>query len=78
VFWRGLQDKRMKHLKENNRTYLSHLLFAGKIGLTLLFSGAVFLLHALFPICNIPKMWNLEQTSNKLFKWNEETIRKKR
>ena len=67
----------MRHLKKNNETYLSHLLFASKIGLTLIFRGAIFLLHAFLPICSIPNMWNLKNTSNKLYKWNEYTIRRK-
>ena len=67
----------MRHLVKNNETYLSHLLFASKIGLTLIFRGAIFLLHAVFPICSVPRMWNLENTSTKLYKWNEYAIRRK-
>jgi len=67
----------MKHLKKNNETYLSHFLFAGKVGFTLLFISTIFLLHALFPICSIPKKWNLENISTKLYKWNEYAIRRK-
>jgi len=66
----------MNHLKQNNETYLSHLLFAGKVSLTLLFVGSVFLLHALFPICNIPKKWNLVSTNIKLYEWNEYTLKR--
>ena len=68
----------MKHLKQNNETYLSHLLFAGKVSLTLLFVGIIFLLHALFPICNIPKKWNLESTTVKLYKWNEYILKREK
>tara|TARA_R110000824_G_scaffold153926_8_gene325751 strand:+ start:2802 stop:3008 length:207 start_codon:yes stop_codon:yes gene_type:complete len=68
----------MKHLKENGENYLSHLLFSGKVGLTLLFRGVVFLLHGLIPICSIPKKWNLEETSLKLFRWSEYTNRRKK
>jgi len=67
----------MKHLKESNETYLSHLLFAGKVSLTLIFVGIVFLLHALLPICNIPNKWNLKKTSLKLHRWNKYTIKRK-
>jgi|TARA_R100000008_G_scaffold86169_1_gene78213 hypothetical protein len=66
----------MMHLKENNETYLSHLLFAGKIGLTLIFRGLVFLLHALIPVCNIPERWNLSNTTNQLDQWNTYTFRR--
>ena len=67
----------MKHLKINNNTYINHLLFAGKVSLTLVFVGIVFLLHAIFPVCGVPKRWNLEETSIKLCKWNEHTIKRK-
>ena len=68
----------MIHLKENDENYLSHLLFAGKIGLTLLFRGTIFLLHGLLPVCSIPKKWNLEETSLKLFRWSEYMNRRKK
>ena len=67
----------MGHLKKNNETYLSHLLFAGKVGLTLIFRGIVFLLHAIMPICEIPKFLNLESTGDKLHEWWEPTIKRK-
>ena len=65
------------HLKKNNETYLSHLLFAGKIGLVLIFTGLIFLLHAFFPVCKIPKKWNLENTSIKLHGWDKHTKKRK-
>jgi len=67
----------MGHLQKNNEKYLTHLLFAGKVGLTLLFVGTIFLLHAIFPICSIPKRWNLEDTSVKLYGWSQYTARRK-
>ncbi len=66
----------MGHLKKNNETYLSHLLFAGKIGLTLIFRGIIFLLHGVLPICKIPEQWNLNNTTIKLQEWNFYTIRR--
>ena len=60
----------MKHLKDNNETYLSHFLFAGRVGATLMFRGIMFLLHAVFPFCEIPKRWNLDSTAQKISKWN--------
>jgi len=66
----------MNHLKKNNETYINHLLFAGKIGLTLIFRGIIFLLHAIFPICNIPKRWNLKDTTEKIQQWNKYIIGK--
>tara|TARA_R110000824_G_scaffold67377_2_gene174446 strand:+ start:4367 stop:4576 length:210 start_codon:yes stop_codon:yes gene_type:complete len=68
----------MGHLKNNNETYLSHLLFAGKIGLTLIFRGVIFILHAIFPFCKIPNFLNLKNTSDKLHGWNKYTIRRER
>ena len=62
-----------KHLKENNISYLEHLRFACKIGLTLIFRGYVFLIHGFFPFANIPEKWNLEKTSEDLENWNEES-----
>ena len=67
----------MGHLKKNNETYLSHFLFAGKVGLTLIFRGIIFLLHAVCPICKIPNFLNLKSTSDKLYIWNEYTIKRK-
>tara|TARA_Y100000034_G_scaffold126085_1_gene176785 strand:+ start:141 stop:347 length:207 start_codon:yes stop_codon:yes gene_type:complete len=63
----------MEHLKNNNETYFSHFLFASKVGLTLIFRGGLFVAHALVPAGNIPKQWNLENTLQKLQKWNEYT-----
>ena len=67
----------MGHLKNNNTTYLSHLLFAGKIGFTLLLISMLFLLHAVFPICSIPEKWNLEKMCIKFYLWNQEAEKKK-
>jgi hypothetical protein len=60
----------MKHLKDTNETYISHFKFASKIGVILVIRGIIFVLHAAFPICNIPKKWNLEDTMTKVYKWN--------
>ena len=66
----------MKHLESNNETYLSHLKFATSVGLTLIFRGAIFILHGLFPVCAIPKELNLEDTCDKFNKWNDHTKRR--
>ena len=60
----------MKHLKDNNETYLSHFLFASKVGINLIFRGILFLIHAILPICDIPKKWNLKNTLEKVYKWH--------
>jgi len=67
----------MGHLKKNNETYLNHLLFAGKVGITLIFTSILFLLHAIFPVCEIPNKWDLEGTHLKLSKWNEYITKRK-
>lgn len=61
----------MKHLKDNNETYLSHLKFAGNVGSTLIIRGIIFVLHGLFPFCEVPKRFNIENTHNRLIEWNE-------
>ena len=38
-----------KHLKEANKTYLQHLVFAFKAGVLLLFAGIASIIHALIP-----------------------------
>ena len=66
----------MKHLKKNNETYFNHFLFASKVGLTLMFRGWLFLVHAVLPVGNIPKRWNIENTLQKLQEWNNYTIKR--
>jgi len=50
------------HLKDNNETYVSHLLFALKIGLQLLLRSVFFILHSVFPFLVIPEKFNLCST----------------
>ena len=61
------------HLKDNNETYVSHFLFAAKVGVTLTFRGLIFILHAIFPICNIPERWNIERTLIDACRWHNHT-----
>ena len=61
----------MRHLEENNETYLSHFKFATVIGSTLVLRGDAFVLHGLFPVFDIPKELNLENTCDKLNRWND-------
>jgi hypothetical protein len=63
-----------EHLRNNNETYLSHFLFAGKIGVHLVFRGMVFISHAVFPIYDIPTRWNLENLQQKTGIWNKYTV----
>ncbi len=61
----------IKHLKENNETYFSHLKFAGTMGIQLLVRGTAFVLHGLFPVCEVPKSVDLNNTCELINKWNE-------
>ena len=53
----------MGHLKDNNETYLSHLKFAGSLGIGFLYRSAFFLVHGFLPMVEIPKHLNLDATS---------------
>ena len=61
----------IKHLKENNETYFSHLKFAGTMGIQLLVRGIAFIFHGLFPVCEIPKSVDLNNTCELINRWNE-------
>jgi hypothetical protein len=68
----------MKHLRENNETYFSHLKFAGAMGIQLLVRGIVFILHGLFPVCEVPKCIDLRNTCELINKWNDYAKRRRR
>jgi|TARA_R100000008_G_C3446877_1_gene97339 hypothetical protein len=59
-----------KHPHERGRTYWHHLSFATRVGLAMLASSLVFLVHAVFPFVPIPKQLNLESAAKRLLKWN--------
>ena len=61
----------MKHLKENNETYLSHMTFAGTIGIQLVLRGVILILHGIFPVCEVPKTVDLNNTCKLINKWNK-------
>ena len=67
----------MKHLKENNETYFSHLKFAGAIGIQLVLRGVILILHGLLPVCEVPKSVDLNSTCELLSKWNNYARRRK-
>ena len=67
----------MKHLKDNNETYLSHLKFAGTIGIQLALRGVIFALHALFPVCEVPKSIDLKSTCRLINEWNTYAVKRK-
>ena len=63
----------MKHLRENNETYFSHLKFACGMGLSLFFRGAVFFVHGLLPAITVPRTLDLEAMAKKMAEWKEHT-----
>jgi len=67
----------MKHLDENNETYLSHLIFAFKIAIQLYLSSVFFIVHAIFPFWAMPINFNLDATCKKIQKWNDYALQRK-
>ena len=68
----------MKHLKENNETYFSHLRFAGTIGLQLILRGVVLVFHGIFPFWLQPESFSLSSTCKKIQRWNDYAQRRKK
>jgi len=66
----------VSHLKENNETYVNHLLFATKIGFSLMLRAAAFIIHGVFPIFSIPRRLNITTTITKLEEWHDYTARR--
>jgi hypothetical protein len=60
----------IKHLKENNETYFSHLIFASNIAIHLFLSSVCLAVHGLIPCWDVPKTFNLESTCKKVQNWN--------
>ena len=61
----------MKHLTENNETYLSHLRFAANMSLQLSLRAFMFMFHALFPFIDVPGSLNLKSTCRLITEWYE-------
>ena len=64
----------MSHVSDNNETYPSHLLFAGKVGLNFIVAGVMFLVHAALPFIQVPARFNIEGMRDKVERWDEHTI----
>jgi hypothetical protein len=64
----------MKHLKDNNETYIGHLIFAIKVGINFVVSGVFFMIHGIFPFIPIPKLFNFESMVHKINEWNDYVI----
>jgi hypothetical protein len=67
----------MKHLRENNETYLSHLVFANEIALHLYLVSFCLLLHAIFPFWKQPERFTLDSTCKKIQEWNDYSKRRR-
>ncbi len=61
----------IKHLKENNKTYCSHFVFASQVAIHLFLSSVFLMIHAAAPWWPQPETYNLESTCNKLQEWKE-------
>jgi hypothetical protein len=61
----------MKHLKENNETYLSHLMFAAQMSTHLYVRSIFFMIHAIFPFIDVPEDFNLKNTCKLINEWND-------
>ena len=68
----------MKHLKENNETYLSHMTFAAKMSIHLFIRSFFFMFHAIFPFIDVPESFNLKNTCKLITKWNKYAKKRKR
>jgi hypothetical protein len=68
----------MKHLEENNETYLSHLVFAGKMSIHLFIRSVFFMFHAFFPFFEVPESLNLKNTCKLINEWNDHAKERKK
>ena len=61
-----------KHPRENaNETWWEHCQFTLSVGIRLIFTSLIFILHGIFPFISIPKWLNLEESIRFLKKENE-------
>jgi hypothetical protein len=68
----------MKHLKNNNETYVRHLIFAAKVGINFIACGIFFIIHGIIPFIPIPKLFNFETMVHKINEWNDYTMERLR
>ena len=52
----------MGHLADNDETYWNHLKFAGGIGIRMVYTGLVFLVHGIIPAIPVPISLNINET----------------
>ena len=61
-----------RHLREKNKTYLQHLVFALSVSIKLSLSSTILFIHAFLPFIKIPYDLNLESMALYLFERNNE------
>ena len=67
-----------KHPKQNRfNSWWSHCKSATCVGIRLLFTSMIFIVHGLFPFIRIPKKLNLMQTALLLLEENEKRKKNK-
>ena len=57
--------------KNANESWWKHCKFAVSVGIRLIFTSLIFILHGAFPFISIPKWLNLEESIKFLKKENE-------
>ena len=60
----------MKHLEENNETYLSHLKFAWTAAFHMLVSSSCLLVHGLLPFIPTPRLFSISTMARKSRRWS--------
>ena len=66
-----MQNPFTQHPRENaNESWWQHFQFAFSVGLRLIFTALIFILHGIFPFISIPKWLNLEESIRFLDKEN--------
>ena len=66
-----------KHPRETvNETWGQHCYFAVGVGIRLIFTSLIFIVHGIFPFISIPKWLNLEESMRFLNKENKNREKK--
>ena len=55
-----------RHIKEMDETYINHMSYAVRLGASLIFSGACFIVHGLLPSIPPPEAFNLDSTYSRV------------
>ena len=67
-----------KHPRKNaNETWWQHCQFAVSVGIRLVFTAIIFVIHAVFPFVGIPRWLNLEDTIGFLERENQDRTTRK-